>query len=116
MNRRELGQRGEEIAATYLREKGLRIIERNVQTKHGEIDIVAIDRETLVFVEVKTRRQIKYGLPVESIHRKKQQKLRELALYYLQANYHTKSFRFDVCSIIWAVDGIPQIIHIPHAF
>ncbi|MGC5327148.1 YraN family protein [Brevibacillus sp. SYSU BS000544] len=116
MNQRELGQWGEEIAASYLVKKGLKIVERNVQTRYGEIDIVALDRQTLVFVEVKTRRQARYGLPVESVTRKKQQKLRELALHYLQMNKGASSFRFDVCSIVLAANQKYEIVHIPHAF
>lgn len=116
MNRRELGQWGEEIAASYLVKKGLKIVERNVQIRSGEIDIVALDRQTLVFVEVKTRRQTKYGLPFESVTRKKQQKLRELALYYLQMHKGASSFRFDVCSIVLPANQKYEIVHIPHAF
>ena len=62
-----LGKRGEDIAARFLLEKGLALIARNFRDKFGEIDIIAKDRETLVFVEVKTRRSHRFGLPQEAV-------------------------------------------------
>lgn len=117
MNKKELGRYGEELAATYLEKKGYQIIARNHLNKHGEIDIIALDNRTLVFVEVKTRSQLAYGAPAESVTYKKQQKLRELALRYLQQ--HQKQyvrFRFDVCSVIVKQGKPAEILHIPSAF
>lgn len=117
MNRVELGRWGEEVAANYLTERGYKIVQRNVYLKNGEIDLIMLDGDTLVFVEVKTRSQLLYGTPAESVNRKKQQKLRELALAYfqLQGLYYS-SFRFDVCSVVHSTGKPVEIQHIPYAF
>ncbi|HID55979.1 TPA: YraN family protein, partial [Candidatus Poribacteria bacterium] len=64
--KKEIGLLGEEIAADFLRRKGYRLLERNIRIGRGEIDLVALDGETLVFVEVKTRKGLRYGHPSES--------------------------------------------------
>lgn len=117
MNKSQLGRWGEEIAANHLAEQGYRLLERNVRTKHGEIDLVMLDGETLVFVEVKTRSQLVYGTPAESVTRRKQHKLRELALDYLrQQEVYFRSFRFDVCAVLYSPNQLVSIQHIPYAF
>lgn len=117
MKRSELGRWGEELAAHHLVEKGYSLLEKNVYSKHGEIDLIMLDGETLVFVEVKTRSQLTYGTPAESVTRRKQQKLRELALAYLQKqDRFYPDFRFDVCAILYAHNQLVNIEHIPHAF
>ncbi|MGD8190183.1 YraN family protein [Brevibacillus ginsengisoli] len=117
MNRIELGRWGEEAAAHYLLKKRYLIVQRNVSFKHGEIDLIMLDGETLVFVEVKTRRQLTYGTPAEAVNRKKQQKLRELAITYLQQqDKFYSNFRFDVCAVLYSSDKPVVIQHIPHAF
>ncbi|NNV04017.1 YraN family protein [Brevibacillus sp. MCWH] len=115
--RRALGQRGEQIAALFLQQKGYRVIERNVRTRQGEIDLIAWDGDILVFVEVRTRTSTAYGTAAESVTWRKQRKLRELALAYLQ--HYEKSvprFRFDVVAICCRPDQSPEIEHITHAF
>ncbi|MFS0553013.1 YraN family protein [Brevibacillus sp. 179-C9.3 HS] len=99
-SRRLLGQRGEKLAESYLVNKGLRIVDRNVRTKRGEIDLIALDGTCMVFVEVRTRSSQMFGTAAESITWKKKQKLRELAIEYLhQASQPVPSFRFDVIAI-----------------
>lgn len=114
--RKELGKKGELLAESYLVTNRYKIVGRNVRTSRGEIDLIAWQGNTLVFVEVKTRTTARFGTPAESITRQKQTKLRELALAYLQdCESGVASFRFDVIAILFT-DGQEQISHIRHAF
>ena len=81
-----LGISGEQLTAKHLKRLGYKILERNYVTPFGEADIVALYKETVVFVEVKTRSNLKYGLPSEAVNYKKQQKYINIANYYLQQN------------------------------
>ncbi|OGG26846.1 hypothetical protein A2960_01630 [Candidatus Gottesmanbacteria bacterium RIFCSPLOWO2_01_FULL_39_12b] len=81
-NKITLGKQGEEIAAKYLKQQGYQIIERNFQRRYKEIDIVALDKNTLVFVEVKTRQGDKFGTPSEAITSFKLRNLVQSAQYY----------------------------------
>jgi putative endonuclease len=99
--RKVLGNRGEEIAAKYLEEQGYKILARNYRCLLGEIDIIACDNEDLVFIEVKTRTNLAFGLPQESITRSKQFRIRKIALHYLAEKRPLYSkYRFDVVSIL----------------
>jgi putative endonuclease len=98
--KQRLGQRGEEIAVRYLRQQGYAILARNWRCPAGEIDIVAREGETLVFVEVRTRRGDRFGTPEASITPAKQAKLVEVAQTYLQeANLEDVAWRIDVVAI-----------------
>ena len=101
-NRRALGTRYEELAAGYLSEKGLRILERNYRTRFGEIDLVAEDKGTFVFVEVKYRSSAGKGAPEEAVGRGKQAVIRKQALAYLAANRlnDLTPCRFDVVAVL----------------
>ncbi len=100
LNHKEIGNLGEEIAAKSLEEKGYSILERNFRCRFGEVDIIARDEDTVVFVEVKTRRGRKYGEAEEAVDYRKQKKLRQLAEYYLMKHHHVSpKCRFDVCSV-----------------
>lgn len=112
--KRLLGNRGEDLAVKYLKEKGFRILMRNFKTPFGEIDIIAEDRETLVFVEVKTRSDDSFGLPFEAVDSKKRERMRKIALLYLKDLGKERPVRFDVISIE-AKDG-GSINHIIEAF
>src|ERR1041384_519690 len=83
LNRRSVGQRGEDIAADYLRGKGYRVLQRNVRSRYGEIDIVAALGDCLVFVEVRTV-QTGHVIPEESVGPRKQRQIGNLAIRYLQ--------------------------------
>ena len=110
-----LGNRGEAAAARHLKSAGLRVITTNFRTSRGEIDIIARDRDTLVFVEVKTRKR---GNPGESVTPLKQEKL-TLAAYQFLRQHHlaNQKCRFDVVSIVWADNAsAPTIEHIRNAF
>ena len=100
-DRKKLGKAGEAIACKYLKRLGYIIIAKNYSTKIGEIDIIAKDGDTLVFVEVKTRRSDAYGRPEEAINAKKKRKLSRLAqLYIKNKNLYDKKARFDVVAIL----------------
>ncbi len=95
--RKSLGALGEQIAVDYLRRHGYVIRERNHRTPMGEIDIVAVDRKTLAFVEVRTRQGSAFGTAAESITARKQRKLVQLAESYLQSCPESfQGYRIDV--------------------
>lgn len=111
-----LGKSGEELAVALLEESGYRILARNYKTKLGEIDIVAYDKDTICFVEVKTRHSDKHGLPQEAISGFKQRQISKTALIYLKKNHLLdKKARFDVVSIIYS-ENAPKLDLIKDAF
>jgi putative endonuclease len=98
--KRRLGQQGEDIAADYLLKQGYSILARNWRCPAGELDIVAREGGTLVFVEVRTRRGDRFGTPEESITSTKQAKLVELAQTYLQEHgLADENWRIDVVAV-----------------
>ena len=110
---RSLGMLGENLAVARLQECGYRIVARNFRCAFGEIDIIAEEGEDLVFVEVKTRRGRGYGLPEEAVHRRKQQKLIQIAQYYLYLHAFTeRSWRIDVVAIDLNVQGAAREIRL----
>ncbi|MDW8107750.1 MAG: YraN family protein [Armatimonadota bacterium] len=98
MSRARLGHRGEAIAAQYLQAQGYRVLACNWRRREGELDIVAIEGETLAFVEVKTRRTLTYGAAEESIDARKQAQLARLAQRFIaeHPNLRFRECRFDV--------------------
>jgi putative endonuclease len=112
---RLLGDRGEREAARYLRRQGFRILVRGYRTPRGEVDLIARDGNTLVFVEVKTRRQ---GEPAEAVTHEKQRRLTLAALQFLKRHHlFEQRSRFDVVAIVWPdLDRAPAIEHIRNAF
>jgi putative endonuclease len=111
-----LGERGENMAARYLGNHGLKIIVRNFRCEVGEIDIIARDGKTLVFVEVKTR-AYDDPTPEEQINEAKQHQITKAAKMYL-ARYGNPPppARFDVVAVVWPEGRQPMIRHTPHAF
>jgi putative endonuclease len=97
--RKNLGQRGEALAAAFMEDQGYVVRERNWRCSAGEIDIVAEDGDCLVFVEVRTRRGRKYGTPEESVTPAKQAKLVEVAQTYLQEHSWDSDWRIDVVAV-----------------
>lgn len=94
------GKEGEKIAAEYLKKNGYQIIEINYRCPIGEIDIIAQENNDLVFVEVKTRKSIELGYPEQAVGMKKQKKMSQLALWYLQKRKIVDTnARFDVVAI-----------------
>lgn len=111
-----LGRKGENHAAGYLKGKGYRILTRNFATPVGEIDIVARDRDFLVFVEVKTRAYDDTAAPEEQVNPHKMHQLTKAAKHYLSRYPVAPAARFDVISIVWPHGQPPIIKHIEHAF
>ncbi|MCX5845359.1 MAG: YraN family protein [Deltaproteobacteria bacterium] len=96
----QTGKRGEDIAVAYLKNRGYRIIERNYKCLFGEIDIVAKDGDTVVFVEVKSRKSEKFGDPQGAVGREKQKKISRISLKYLEEKHlYPCDARFDVVAI-----------------
>ncbi len=113
----QIGRKGEEIALHFLRKKRYQILERRFRVLKGEIDIIAMDRKTLVFIEVKTRTGDLYGRPEESVTPAKQNQIRKLALGYLNGRQAgSTGCRFDVVSVRIRGDGKPRIEHFKDAF
>ncbi len=113
-----LGDKGERLAARYLRRLGYKILARRYRTAMGEIDLIARDGACIVFVEVKTRRSDVAGQPHEAVDAYKQAQLTRLALAFLKRfRLLEKPARFDVVSIVWEGAGAePQIVHFRNAF
>jgi putative endonuclease len=93
------GIAAEAQALAYLQAQGLRLKERNFRTRNGEIDLIMLQKATLVFVEVRFRQSSDYGTPIESVTRQKQQRLINAALHYLQRHALDMPCRFDIVGI-----------------
>ena len=101
-NRRAVGACFEELAARYLEKQGYSILERNFSSRYGEIDLIAKDKDTIVFVEVKYRSSISAGDPAEAITARKQERIRKTAQYYLCRHQISENVpcRFDVAAVL----------------
>ena len=99
-NTRQTGIDGEYIGSEYLLSRGYAILERNFRTFYGEIDLIARDGGTLVFVEIKRRRSASFGRPEEAVHRRKQERIVRSALHYIKMKrLQGTPLRFDVLAI-----------------
>jgi len=117
MDSHELGIRGEAAAARYLDGIGYDILERNWRGSCGEIDIVARDGDRLVFCEVKTRRSLKCGSPLEAVGMRKQRRLLRAARAYIHVHrLAATDVRFDVCGVTPTSFSTARIVHIQGAF
>jgi putative endonuclease len=103
-----IGGEKEQLACRYLESQGLRLVARNHRCRHGEIDLVMRDADTLVFVEVRYRRSQRFGSAAESVDAHKQRRLAAAAGHYLQGHPCPLPCRFDVLAI-GAADGIDWI-------
>ncbi len=112
MNNKQKGALGESIACEYLKKSGYKILDKNFRySKLSEVDIIAKEKDTIVFVEVKTRTTTAFGHPFESVNKKKLEHIYQTALYYIQQSKEPhKNFRIDVISVL-SVDN-PQIEHL----
>ncbi len=107
-----LGGAGEKLAVKFVKKKGFKILKKNYKTPLGEIDIIAQDKDVIVFIEVKTRTSEDFGLPCQAVDKRKQEKYYKIATYYLQREKKMNSeCRFDVIEI---ENG--EINHIFNAF
>ncbi len=112
-----LGEKGEEIALTFLKSSGYKIKERNFTCKLGELDIIAGKEGKHIFVEVKTRQSEDYGKPVHSVDYDKKRKIIQIAKHYLSSRgLMEEGCRFDVIGIILADEDNPEIKHYEGAF
>ncbi len=112
-----LGKSGEEAAIAYLKKNKFKIITKGFRFHRGEIDIIAYERETLVFIEVKTRKSLEFGLPEESVTPLKQQKIRKLAEAYLtMKSLADVPCRFDILSVFYSAKDGYQVNHLRDAF
>jgi putative endonuclease len=112
----ETGNKGEIIAADFLKQNGYKIIQFNFRNKLGQIDIIAKNNDVLCFIEVKTRRSFRFGRPPEAVSKVKQKRIAKSALVYLKNNQLMKSrARFDVVSVSLSNQN-PQVDLIKDAF
>ena len=109
------GAAAEDLACRYLEARGLSLVTRNFRCRVGELDLIMLDADQLVFVEVRSRRHSRYGTPAESVTRTKQQRLLRAAAFYLQRQHLDLPCRFDVVAILQA-EGTPQMEWIRDAF
>lgn len=110
------GHWGEELAASYLKNLGYLILERNWRWSRAEADIIAMDGKILVFVEVKTRTNTHFGEPEEFVSEKKELLLHELASRYMESISHDWEIRFDIISILLIEPYGHEIKHIKDAW
>ena len=104
--KKELGKRGEDLALRFLKRNGYKIIERNYVCKMGEMDIIAQEKDTLVFVEVKTRTSMDFGPPQLAVNPTKQMQLSKVALNFLkEKRLEDVKARFDVIAIVLRPTG-----------
>ncbi|MBD5085966.1 MAG: YraN family protein [Clostridiales bacterium] len=112
MNTRKVGIEGESVAVEYLKKSGYKILERNFSNRTGEIDIIAQDKDYIVFVEVKSRENTKYGMPIESITIQKARKIiRTAECYLLYKKKGNSPCRFDVIEVLRG-----EVNHIKNAY
>ncbi|SFV69471.1 Predicted endonuclease distantly related to archaeal Holliday junction resolvase [hydrothermal vent metagenome] len=99
--KRKIGNKVEDYALKYLKNKGLSLIERNYLTKYGELDLVMLDNNTLVFIEIRYRKKSDFGSAVETVNLKKQKKIINTAEYFLNEyeQYQHYDCRFDVLGV-----------------
>jgi len=112
-----LGELGETAARKHLQTLGFKFLTANFRDRHGEIDLVFRDDQTLVFVEVKTRSSEEWTRPADAVNRRKQQRLRRAADAYLRKiGYPEVCYRFDIIEVLLSEGRVREIRHLPDAF
>ena len=114
MSSRDIGMIGEKYAVEYLLLEGYKILERNFRNRFSEIDIIALDRDILVFIEVKTKTSLKFGQPYEEVTKGKLKKIKRGVQYYLllRKKYVNYKMRLDVLSVLLNNDkGLEKLKH-----
>lgn len=120
--RRELGKFGEQVAAAHLVTHGFTVLERNWRCRDGEVDIIAVEGDVLVICEVKTRRGVGFGTPLDAVTPAKAARLRRLASRWLadqraiDESVRFAEVRFDVVSVLWPAFGRMTVEHLRAAF
>lgn len=116
-SRDELGRRGEDEAARHLTSLGYRIVGRRERVLRGDIDIVALDGRTVVFVEVRSKSDTAHGHPAETVGAQKQKRIAELAAAYIRRHrLEDQSVRIDVVAVTFPAAGRPVVEHYQNAF
>jgi putative endonuclease len=110
-----LGKLGEDIATNFLEKNNFKILERNWRYKRAELDIIAMDNKTMIFVEVKTRSDDRMGRPEEAVDTRKRGLMIKAAIAYMHISRHDWAIRFDIIGIV-IKDDVPYIDHIQDAF
>lgn len=114
--KKEIGNFGENIAEHYLKQKEYIILDRNFECRQGEIDLIALDKKEIVFIEVKTRTSNKYGTPSEAVNKIKQKHMLQTIKYYLYIRNLSEEFiRIDVIEV-YIKDNEYKVNHIKQAF
>ena len=114
--RQALGADGERAAEAFLRGQRYAIVARNYRCKAGEVDLIALDGTTVVFIEVKARTHPGFGSPLDAVDRRKQRQIQRAAQWYLSENrLHDRDARFDVVGVWWE-DGRPRCELVRNAF
>lgn len=109
----QMGIWGEELATAYLRDKGYIILERDWHSAHRDIDIIALEGDTIVFVEVKTRRSRDFGDPLQAIDFNKRHHLQQAINHYIKSHKTDSPYRLDIITIVGEMGGaMPEITHI----
>ncbi len=117
MDNKSTGKLGEDLAARFLEQKGYKVLARNYRTRYGELDIICHKEQSLVFVEVKARRNTSFGYPEEAITPRKIQHLKKAAWHYLEEKQQPyREIRFDVITILLDNNNQEKINHIKYAF
>ena len=112
-----LGAQGEELAAAFLKRQGYRIVARNYRCPSGEINIVALDGDTIAFVEVKSRSSDEAADPEVAVHHRKRRQVTRAAKYFLSnKSMQNQACRFDVVAVVLPAGGEPKIEHFVDAF
>jgi putative endonuclease len=115
-SKQALGREGERVAERFLKKKGYAVVERNYRCRGGEVDLIALDRRVIVFVEVKTRTDHQFGNPLEAVEPRKQRRMIHAAQFFLhEKKLHQREARFDVVGISWPGDD-PVVEHVQNAF
>lgn len=113
---KETGKLGEDIAVHYLKQNGYVILDRNFECRQGEIDIIALDKKEIIFIEVKTRTSNKYGTPSEAVNKIKQKHMLQTIKYYLYIrNLSDEFIRIDVIEV-YIKNNVYKVNHIKQAF
>ena len=112
----ELGKWGEDVAATYLERQGYTIMERDWKSGHRDLDIIALDGNTVVFVEVKTRRNRLFTEPEMAVDYQKIRNLQQAANHYIKYRHINQEVRFDVITVVGSMNETPSVEHIKDAF
>jgi putative endonuclease len=112
----ELGKWGEDVAAEYLERQGYTIIERDWKSGHRDLDIIALDGDTIVFVEVKTRSNRMFTDPEMAVDYQKIRHLQQAANHYIKYRHINHDIRFDIITVVGTMNDSPAIDHIKDAF